>query len=135
MNQLTIEELPYQLDSAPLFACLLDMEQPVYLDSARPYSTKGRYDIFSAAPAHRVITEKITSNTNSYNTNLNYFDTLRQALDEHTPAMIGDLVGSEVALLSAVAHASEGHGLVGPGLSGQKTSSGYSQTDRPGNSS
>jgi para-aminobenzoate synthetase component 1 len=90
MKQLTIEELPYQLDSAPLFACLLDLPQPVYLDSARPYSTRGRYDIFSAAPVHSIITGKSLVNTDGYPSNLNYFNSLRLALNEHIPTISND---------------------------------------------
>ena len=55
MRQLVIEELSYAVDSAPLFEQMLDLELPIYLDSSRPYSTRGRYDIFSADPVKNII--------------------------------------------------------------------------------
>jgi para-aminobenzoate synthetase component 1 len=88
MSQLVIEELPYAVDSAPLFETLLDLELPVYLDSARPYSARGRYDIFSAAPVKIVSDNSLLSNT--YSNRLNLFDTLDNTLKELIPRIDND---------------------------------------------
>jgi len=45
-----IEELAHQPDAAALFAALRDLPDPVWLDSGRPGSSAGRYDVISAAP-------------------------------------------------------------------------------------
>lgn len=90
-NQLTIEELPYRVDTAPLFARFLDMDQAVYLDSSAAFSSRGRYDIFSAQPLSIIKPEnKKLYNTTSYKPNLNYFDNIRQALQELTPNINND---------------------------------------------
>ncbi|MEE8056385.1 MAG: aminodeoxychorismate synthase component I [Pseudomonadales bacterium] len=91
MDQLTIEELPYTVDSAPLFANFLDLEQPIYLDSCAPYSARGRYDIFTAEPL-KSIKQRDTYYLNSlgYKDKVNYFLTLKQTLDELTPRINND---------------------------------------------
>jgi asparagine synthase (glutamine-hydrolysing) len=50
-----IRELSYRADAAPLLAAVRDLPSPVWLDSGRPYSHAGRFDIVSAAPL-RVLT-------------------------------------------------------------------------------
>ncbi len=45
-----VEPLPYAADCAELFLRLRDLGNPVWLDSARPFDTRGRYDLISAAP-------------------------------------------------------------------------------------
>ncbi|MGD8176620.1 aminodeoxychorismate synthase component I [Marinimicrobium sp. ARAG 43.8] len=42
--------LPYRTDSVAWFACLAGRRQPVWLDSGRPHSTYGRFDIMAAEP-------------------------------------------------------------------------------------
>lgn len=88
MNQLVIEELPYAVDSAPLFERLLDLELPVYLDSSRPYSARGRYDIFSAEPVKILSNNSLLSNT--YSDKLNLFQELNNTLEEVTPRIDND---------------------------------------------
>ena len=91
MNQLTIEELPYQVDSAPLFARFLDMEQPVYLDSSAAFSTRGRYDIFSAQPLSKIQPDKEKSlDSDSCEHNRDYFELIKQAINELTPDINND---------------------------------------------
>ena len=48
--KLHIDELPWQADSAPLFAALRDLPGAAWLDSAQPWASGGRYDILVAAP-------------------------------------------------------------------------------------
>ncbi|MGK0499829.1 MAG: para-aminobenzoate synthetase component 1 [Oceanicoccus sp.] len=80
MHPLAIEELPYHLDSAPLFATLLDMELPILLDSAAPYSDRGRYDIFSAQPVKIIKSTDHIANTSEKNT---FFDEVKTAIQQH----------------------------------------------------
>jgi para-aminobenzoate synthetase component 1 len=42
--------LDYREDSSPLFEAIRDLGSPVWLDSGRPLSRYGRYDIIAAAP-------------------------------------------------------------------------------------
>jgi len=42
--------LPYRADADEYFACLQDLDLPVWLDSGRPALDVGRYDILAAAP-------------------------------------------------------------------------------------
>ncbi|WP_444909478.1 aminodeoxychorismate synthase component I [Microbulbifer sp. TRSA005] len=45
-----IVSLPYSLNSAAAFQAIADLPVPVWLDSGRPLSSGGRYDIISADP-------------------------------------------------------------------------------------
>lgn len=47
---------PYRPDSSALFAALRQLAWPVFLDSGRPFSAQGRYDIISAEPSGRLVT-------------------------------------------------------------------------------
>jgi len=44
------QSLPYPLDAQRVFEAVRDMGDPVLLDSSHPASSRGRYDIISAAP-------------------------------------------------------------------------------------
>lgn len=77
MKNLTIEDLPYFPDSCRVFTCIKKLPFAVFLDSAKPYSVNGRYDIISADPK-----EIITEYSTSYSDNLTYFDKLKGALDK-----------------------------------------------------
>ena len=46
----------YRPDSSELFAALRQLAWPVFLDSGRPFSVQGRYDIISAEPIARLVT-------------------------------------------------------------------------------
>ena len=52
-----LETLSYQPDSAGLVDLFIDMPWCVFLDSCQPLSVQGRYDIITAAPYRRFITE------------------------------------------------------------------------------
>ena len=45
-----LRPIPYLTDSAHWYAALRHLPMPVWLDSGRPHSAYGRYDIISAAP-------------------------------------------------------------------------------------
>ncbi|MDC1211344.1 aminodeoxychorismate synthase component I [Porticoccaceae bacterium] len=46
----TTQEIPYQASSENLFAAIRDLPDAVWLDSGRPHSIQGRFDIISACP-------------------------------------------------------------------------------------
>ena len=50
MHSITLQEIPYQANSEILFEAVRDLPDAVWLDSGKPRSTQGRYDIISAAP-------------------------------------------------------------------------------------
>ena len=50
MHSITLQEIPYQANSEILFEAVRDLPEAVWLDSGKPRSTQGRYDIISAAP-------------------------------------------------------------------------------------
>ncbi|MGA7980365.1 MAG: aminodeoxychorismate synthase component I [Chromatiaceae bacterium] len=56
MTELVVQEVPYRPDSTPLFDLLAHRSWPVFLDSGRPYSTQGRYDIVTADPRTVLVT-------------------------------------------------------------------------------
>jgi para-aminobenzoate synthetase component 1 len=56
MNKPLRQAIPYHPDSAQLFAGLLDEPWPVFIDSGRPYSRQGRYDILAADPFQTLVT-------------------------------------------------------------------------------
>ena len=45
-----IQDFPYREDAEVLFAAIRDLPDPVWLDSGKPHSLQGRFDIISAAP-------------------------------------------------------------------------------------
>ncbi|MEJ2593307.1 MAG: aminodeoxychorismate synthase component I [Candidatus Thiodiazotropha sp.] len=49
-------EFPYREDSTPLFEAIAHRPWAAFLDSGRPYSNQGRYDILSADPVSVLIT-------------------------------------------------------------------------------
>ncbi|MFS1525585.1 aminodeoxychorismate synthase component I [Microbulbifer sp. 2304DJ12-6] len=50
-----IVSLPYSLNSAAAFAAVADLPAPVWLDSGRPLSCGGRFDIISADPLNTLV--------------------------------------------------------------------------------
>lgn len=50
MQKLTVVDLPYQPDSEALFEHVRDLPEAVWLDSGKPRSLQGRFDIISAVP-------------------------------------------------------------------------------------
>ncbi|HEY3699219.1 MAG TPA: chorismate-binding protein, partial [Spongiibacteraceae bacterium] len=50
-----LTSLPYTQNSAHWFARVRDLGMPVWLDSAWPFSRRGRYDIISAAPLSQLL--------------------------------------------------------------------------------
>ena len=88
MNHLQLEELPYSLDSCRIFERLRDLELPVFLDSAAPYSQRGRYDIITAQPRKK-ITQK-HSLTTPYSDKVNLFIGLKETLSAFNQPLAND---------------------------------------------
>ena len=91
--------LPYFSDSADLFAPFAACEGAVFLDSGRPRSTQGRYDIISGKPVCTLVThgetttittknEVIVSNENPFNllkSELTYYSKMFESEDFGLP--------------------------------------------------
>ena len=50
MQNISIVEIPYRPNSELLFALVRDLPDAIWLDSGKPHSIQGRFDIISAAP-------------------------------------------------------------------------------------
>jgi para-aminobenzoate synthetase component 1 len=50
MYTIEVKDIPYQADSAPLFAALRDLPEAIWLDSGKPKSLQGCFDIISTSP-------------------------------------------------------------------------------------
>ncbi len=88
-----VQNLPYAPNSAHWFARVRDLGTPVWLDSAWPFSERGRYDIISAAPLAVIAATDDTD----------FFARLRKALDRLAPLEIDDDLpfhGGAISLLS-----------------------------------
>ncbi|MBK5966958.1 aminodeoxychorismate synthase, component I [Thiocystis minor] len=60
-----IRRFPYRPDSAELFDTLVHRTWPVFLDSGRPFSDQGRYDILTADPGTVLVTRGLTTEIRS----------------------------------------------------------------------
>ncbi len=74
---LQLEELPYHPDSCVWFERLRDLPRPLLLDSCRPHSAQGRFDIMLADPSH--LLDFTCSESTTYNDILSYFQELAEA--------------------------------------------------------
>jgi para-aminobenzoate synthetase component I len=89
-----VQAIDYQPDSAVLFRAVAHLPQPIWLDSGRPGSHYGRYDIISAAPVKRLITrglETLVENAQggSVSSGANPF----QLLQAHMPSPLAPAPG------------------------------------------
>ena len=50
MQNISIVEIPYRPNSELLFTLVRDLPDAIWLDSGKPHSIQGRFDIISAAP-------------------------------------------------------------------------------------
>ncbi len=84
MAQLHVIDIPYQADGSALFESVRDLASPVWLDSGRPASLYGRYDIISAAPSQLLTTRgdttHITGQQRNWQSQDNPFDLVAQSL-------------------------------------------------------
>ena len=61
MQTIKSKKIPYQTDSAPLFDALRDLPDAIWLDSGKPLSAQGRFDIMSASPDSLIETHNALS--------------------------------------------------------------------------
>ena len=89
MFKLLSEEIPYQACSDRLFDCLRDLPDAIWLDSGKPRSLQGRYDIISACPVSTIETKGkysvIKTDGTSKKSDKNPFDIATQMLSELQP--------------------------------------------------
>ena len=66
MHSITIQDIPYRADSENLFAAVRDLPDAIWLDSGKPRSLQGRFDIISACPDALIETRgELSTITNS----------------------------------------------------------------------
>jgi len=89
MFKILSEEIPYQACSDRLFDCLRDLPDAIWLDSGKPRSLQGRYDIISACPLSTIETNGkhsvIKTDGTSKKSDKNPFDIATQMLSELQP--------------------------------------------------
>ncbi|MEH6825733.1 MAG: hypothetical protein V7629_17705 [Motiliproteus sp.] len=87
MSDYLLTELPYRPDSASLFESVVDLPWAMFLDSGRPRSEQGRYDILVAEP-------RVTLTTWGRETVIECNN--RQSISERSPfALIQEYLGSK----------------------------------------
>lgn len=77
IGTLQLEELPYSPDSCTWFERLRALRRPLLLDSCRPHSSRGRFDILLAEPALEL--DFTCSNSTTYEDIVKYFLELETA--------------------------------------------------------
>jgi len=90
MPNVDITDFPYRPDAEALFAAIRDLDDPIWMDSGKPRSLSGRFDIISAQPTTVLetvdkITRIITPQT-IYESSEDPFALAQQLLDTLGPA-------------------------------------------------
>lgn len=89
MFKINSEELSYQPNSEKLFDCLRDLPNAIWLDSGKPRSLQGRFDIISACPEAVLESKKkqnlITTNGQTTSTSKTPFNIAKQLLNKIQP--------------------------------------------------
>jgi para-aminobenzoate synthetase component 1 len=105
MQTIAIQEIPYQPDSENLFAVVRDLPDAIWLDSGKPRSTQGRFDIISAAPDALIETtgtlSTITDSNGTTTSDADPFELAQQLLQPLLPLdntaanypFVGGLIG------------------------------------------
>lgn len=79
--------VPYQPDSSRWFNAVRHLPNPVWLDSGRPHSLYGRFDIIAAAPAKLITTTgQLTRITQADGSLIESFENPFQLVQQHLPA-------------------------------------------------
>ena len=85
MHSITLQDIPYRPDSEKLFAVLRDLPDAIWLDSGKPRSLQGRYDIISASPDALIETRgalsTITGSEGSHTSTEDPFTLVQQLLE------------------------------------------------------
>ena len=86
----TLQPLPYTEDSSALFETVADEPWAAFLDSGRPFTTTGRYDLITARPVASLVTRGGTTELRRgpvvRRSTDDPFDLLRRELTEHRQA-------------------------------------------------
>jgi para-aminobenzoate synthetase component 1 len=89
MFKILSEEIPYQTNSEQLFECLRDLPEAIWLDSGKPRSLQGRFDIISAYPQAIIETNSeqsyLLQDNHRSETKQNPFDIATNLLSEIQP--------------------------------------------------
>ncbi|WP_458576260.1 hypothetical protein [Aliamphritea spongicola] len=92
--------LPYLDDACPYFAAIREHNAPVFLDSGKPRSGFGRYDIIAASPVaqlsyqHGITTLTKADNTESLSGNpFSHLQAMYQAYAEHCQPPADETIG------------------------------------------
>jgi para-aminobenzoate synthetase component 1 len=105
MQSIAIQEIPYQPDSENLFAVVRDLPDAIWLDSGKPRSTQGRFDIISATPDALIETKgalsTITDGNGTTTSDIDPFELAQQLLQPLLPfdntvanyPFVGGLIG------------------------------------------
>ena len=95
MTQLNVTDIDYQPDSRQLFEAVADLPQATWLDSGRPRSLFGRYDIIAAAPdsllTTRGLSTAVTSAAGTRHYGDNPFDLVQEQLAPLQTSVAKDL--------------------------------------------
>ncbi len=73
-QELFVKSLPYRRDSPALFQAIAHLAYPIFLDSGQPYSTQGRFDILTASPRIRIVTNGNKTEVHENEGVTTYFD-------------------------------------------------------------
>jgi para-aminobenzoate synthetase component 1 len=105
MQSIAIQEIPYQPNSENLFAVVRDLPDAIWLDSGKPRSTQGRFDIISATPDALIETKgalsTITDGNGTTTSDIDPFELAQQLLQPLLPfdntvanyPFVGGLIG------------------------------------------
>jgi len=96
-----LHAVPYHPDSARLFSVISDWPWSVFLDSGKPGSNQGRYDLLAARPRTTIVTQngetRISNPVGDITSTDDPFDLVRQALGKNHQAgnlpFIGGAIG------------------------------------------
>lgn len=105
MQSIDIQEIPYQPNSEELFEAVRDLPDAIWLDSGKPGSTQGRFDIISASPDALIETRgslsKISDSSGTTTSDRDPFELAQQLLKPLLPfdhavsnyPFVGGLIG------------------------------------------
>jgi para-aminobenzoate synthetase component 1 len=95
-----LQALPYHPDSSSLFAAIADRPWSIFLDSGRPDSDHGRYDIITTDPVATIITRNgvtsVSTSTGVAEFTNNPLDLIRSTLGEPQDSTVLPFIGGAI---------------------------------------
>ena len=76
-------DLPYSVTSSLYFNRMRHLPWPIWLDSGKPNQVRGRYDIISANPDYKILSNRIKTTSSDRAGNLSEYDSIWSALKQH----------------------------------------------------